>query len=33
MTAYVRLVQEGHIEGMNRALVFLAEEGDHLAPD
>jgi Phosphotransferase enzyme family len=33
VTAYVRLVQEGHIEGMNRALVFLAEEGDHLAPD
>ena len=31
--AYVRLVREGHIEGMNRALSFLAEEGDHLAPD
>lgn len=31
--AYIRLVHEGHVEGMNRAIAFLSEEGRNLAPD
>jgi Phosphotransferase enzyme family len=31
--AYIRLVQQGHIEGMNRAVAFLTRERDHLAPN
>jgi hypothetical protein len=30
IAAYVRLEQEGHVEGMNRAMAFLAQEGEHL---
>ena len=30
VAAYVRLEQEGHVEGMNRAMAFLSEEGQNL---
>jgi hypothetical protein len=30
IAAYVRLEQEGHVEGMNRAIIFLSQEGEDL---